>query len=167
MMKRMVVISRDQGLFPVSLSRMMRTTTMSTETEAHLPKAWGMMRWAEHLNKFLGILRDNLVLRLIRWLTLCSENQCIKSWRRSRTSPTSNGQTKWEEIPWGATRASITNTTKSRGIPPRIAELFRTIWNNWSGKEGYSSFCISLTDKETNWGQGRRGMLLKAPVRHN
>ena len=43
-MKRMVVIGRDQGLLPVSVSRMMRTTTISTETEAHLPKAWGMMR---------------------------------------------------------------------------------------------------------------------------
>ena len=39
----------------------------------------------------------NLDLRLFRWLTLCSENQCIKSWRRSRTSHTSNDQTKWEE----------------------------------------------------------------------
>ena len=36
-------------------------------------------------------------LRLLRWLTLCSENQCIKSWRRSRTSHTSNVQKKWEE----------------------------------------------------------------------
>ena len=42
--KRMVVIGRDQGLLPMSLSLMMRTTTMSTETKAHLPKAWGMMR---------------------------------------------------------------------------------------------------------------------------
>jgi len=43
-MKRMVVIGRDQGLLLVSLSRMIMTTTMSTETEAYLPKAWGMMR---------------------------------------------------------------------------------------------------------------------------
>ena len=31
-MKRMVVIGRNQGLLPVNLSRMMRTTTMSIET---------------------------------------------------------------------------------------------------------------------------------------
>ena len=39
----------------------------------------------------------NLDLRLLRWLTLCFENQCIKSWRRLRTSHTSNVQKKWEE----------------------------------------------------------------------
>ena len=50
--KRMVVIGRDQGLLPVSLSLMIRTTTMSTKTKAHLPKAWGMMRWVKRLNKF-------------------------------------------------------------------------------------------------------------------
>ena len=43
-MKKMVVIGKDQGPLLVSLSRMMRITTMSTEIEAHLPKAWGMMR---------------------------------------------------------------------------------------------------------------------------
>ena len=31
-MKRMIVIDVDQGLFPISLSCMMRTTTMSVET---------------------------------------------------------------------------------------------------------------------------------------
>ena len=31
-----------------------------------------------------GILRSNPGLWLLRWLTLCSKNQCIKSWRRSR-----------------------------------------------------------------------------------
>ena len=39
-----------------------------------------------------GILLDNLDPRLFRWLTLCSENQCIRSWKRSRMSHTSNGQ---------------------------------------------------------------------------
>ena len=51
-MKRMVVIDTDQELLPVSLSRMLRTTTMSAETRIHLPKAWEMMRWAEHSTKF-------------------------------------------------------------------------------------------------------------------
>ena len=41
--KRMVVIDADQGLLPVSLSRMMRTTIMSAETEINFPKAWEMM----------------------------------------------------------------------------------------------------------------------------
>ena len=38
-MKRMVVIDIDQGLFPVSLSHMMRTTTISVEMRAHFPRA--------------------------------------------------------------------------------------------------------------------------------
>ena len=51
-MRRMVVIDSDQGLLLVSLSRMIRTTTMSAETGAHLPKTWEMMRLAEHSTKF-------------------------------------------------------------------------------------------------------------------
>ena len=78
-----------------------------------------------------GILLDNLDLRSLRCLTLCSKNQCIKSWRRSRTSRTSNSQTKREETHWGIIKAFIANTTRSRGIPPRIAELYGTIWSNW------------------------------------
>ena len=38
--KRMVVIDTDQELLLVSHSRILRTTTMSVETEIHLPKAW-------------------------------------------------------------------------------------------------------------------------------
>ena len=49
-------------------------------------------------NRPQGILRDSLDLRPFRWLTLCFENQCIKSWKRSRRSHTSNGQTKWKEF---------------------------------------------------------------------
>ena len=59
--KRMAVIGGDQGLLPVSLSRMMRNTTMSTKTKTYLPKAWGMMQWAECSNKFPNHL---LVARL-------------------------------------------------------------------------------------------------------
>ena len=44
MMKRMIVIDLDQGLLLASLSRMMRTTTMSTEAGTYLPKAWEMIR---------------------------------------------------------------------------------------------------------------------------
>ena len=52
MMKRMVVIDADQGLFLMILSRMIRITTMSAEIEIHLPKAWEMMQRAEHSTKF-------------------------------------------------------------------------------------------------------------------
>ena len=39
----MIVTDPDQELLLMSLSRMIRTTTMSTEIGAHLPKAWEMM----------------------------------------------------------------------------------------------------------------------------
>ena len=51
-MKRMVVIDADQELLIMSLSRMLRTTTMSAETGIHLLMAWEMMQWAEHSTKF-------------------------------------------------------------------------------------------------------------------
>ena len=44
MMRRMVVTNPDQGLLLMSLSHMMRTTTMSAEIGAHLPKVWEMMQ---------------------------------------------------------------------------------------------------------------------------
>ena len=50
-MRRMVVIDPDQGLLLVSLSRMMRTTTMSAETGTHLLKAWETMWWAKRSTK--------------------------------------------------------------------------------------------------------------------
>ena len=43
MVKRLVAIGANQGLPQVSLSRMMRTTITSTETEIYLRKAWEMM----------------------------------------------------------------------------------------------------------------------------
>ena len=43
-MKRMVVIDADQELLIISLSRMLRTTTMSAEIGIHLPMAWEMMQ---------------------------------------------------------------------------------------------------------------------------
>ena len=110
-----------------------------------------------------GILLDNLGLQLLRWLTRYSESQYIKSWKRSRISHTSNGQTKWEEIPWDTTKVFIANTIRSEGIPSRIVELYGTIWSNWLEMEGYNNFCIGPTDKETNQGQGLTGTLLQGP----
>ena len=42
---------------------------------------------------------------------LCSETQYIRSWKRSRMSHSSNGQTRWQEILRSAIRAYIANTT--------------------------------------------------------
>ena len=38
-------------------------------------------------------------LPILRWLTRCSENQCIKFWRILRMSHSSNGQIRWQETP--------------------------------------------------------------------
>ena len=35
-------------------------------------------------------------LPLLKWLTWCSKNQYTKSWRKSRTSHSLNGQIRWE-----------------------------------------------------------------------
>ena len=43
-----------------------------------------------HRRDFSGSLR----LQFLKWLTPCSENWCIKFWRRPRTSHTSNGRTR-------------------------------------------------------------------------
>ena len=39
----------------------------------------------------------NLGLLLLRWPAQCSVNQCIKSWKKLKTSHTLNGQIRWEE----------------------------------------------------------------------
>ena len=52
MMKMMVIIGASQGPLLVSLSRMMKTIIMSTETENHLWEAWEMILWVKHSTKF-------------------------------------------------------------------------------------------------------------------
>ena len=44
-------------------------------------------------------LLGNRGLPPLKWLTRCSENQYTKSWRKSRASHSSNGQTRWEVTP--------------------------------------------------------------------
>ena len=79
-------------------------------------------------------------------------------------SHTSNGYTRWEETPKGATKVFIASTTKNEGIPLRTIELCVIFWSNWSKMEGYNSFCINPMGKETKQGQGLRGTLLQGPL---
>ena len=84
----------------MSISRLRKTNNKAKgRVRLSLKKGGILGRIDTTITDSAGILRDNLDLRLLRWLTLFSENQCIKSWKRSRMSHTSNGQTKWEEIP--------------------------------------------------------------------
>ena len=48
-------------------------------------------------NRLKETLLGNLGLLLLRWSTQCSASQCIKSWKKLRTSHTLNGQIRWEE----------------------------------------------------------------------
>ena len=47
------------------------------------------------------ITSDSQDLPTPRWLMLCSEDRCIEFWRRSRTSHSLNGRTRWLETPRG------------------------------------------------------------------
>ena len=69
-------------------------------------------------------------------------------------SHTSNGRTKWEETPRGATRASTTNITRSGDIPLRTVELYGIIWSSLLEREDYNNFCTGPTSRGTNQGQG-------------
>ena len=53
---------------------------------------------------------------------LCSENQYIGCWRKSRTSHTLSGRIRWWGSPRGTIRTFIANTTRTTDIPRRIAE---------------------------------------------
>ena len=57
-----------------------------------------------------------------RLLMLYSENQCIRCWRKSRTSHTLGGRIRWWQSPRDTIRTFIANTTKT-------TENYRNLWN--------------------------------------
>ena len=75
-------------------------------------------------------LLGNSELPTLRQLMLCSENQCAKYWKRLRMSRSSNGQIRWQEIPWGAITAFIVISTKTRDTPPKIAGTCEITWTS-------------------------------------
>jgi len=71
-------------------------------------KGRGRLRWSLRIERILGwkdttvtglreILLENVDLLLPKWLARCSENQYIKSWKKSRINHTLNGEIRWEE----------------------------------------------------------------------
>ena len=74
-------------------------------------KAKGRLRWSHKIEGMLGqtnktitdleeILLGNLDLLLLRWLALCFESLCTKSWKKKlRVDHTLNSQIRWEETP--------------------------------------------------------------------
>ena len=92
-------------------------------------------------------LLGNPKLLTLRQLMLCSESQCVRCWKRLRMSRFSNGQIRWQEIPWGTIRAFIATTTRIRDTPPKNARTCGIIWTNWSEKENSSSSYTSPATK--------------------
>ena len=92
-------------------------------------------------------LLGNLELPILRQLMLCSKNQCARYWKRWRMSRSSNGQIRWQEIPWDAIRAFIAITTKTRDTPPEIAGTYGITWTSWSERENTSNTCTTLAAK--------------------
>ena len=81
-----------------------------------------------------GIMQSRQCQIAIKWSEQYSENQCIKYWKKSRTSPFSNGPTRWWEIPKRVIETSIVNTIKTMVIRLRIVEVYGTTWTNLSEK---------------------------------
>ena len=93
------------------------------------------------------ISRGNQDLLVLRQSMPCSENWCIRFWRRLRMSHLSNGQTRWKETLRGTIRTSIANITKTKDILQRTVEIYETIWTNWSEKENWNTSYITPVAK--------------------
>ena len=111
-----------------------------------------------------GIIQSSKGQVTIRWLELYSENSCIKSWKRLRTNPSSNGPTKWWEILKCETEISIVNTIETMVTLPRIVEVYGITWTNLSEKANWNSCCIILVVWVVRSILGRKGRILQDPL---
>ena len=91
-----------------------------------------------------GIILSSRCQTTIRWSELYSENPCIKSWKRLRTNPSSNGPIRWWETLKKETEISIVNTIETMVTLPRITEVYGITWTNLSEKANWNSYCITL-----------------------
>ena len=111
-----------------------------------------------------GIILSSRCQITIRWSELYSENPCIKSWKRSRTNPSSNGPIRWWEILKRETETSIVNTIETMVTLPRIAEVYGITWTNLSEKTNWNSCCITLVIWVVRLILGRKGRILHDPL---
>ena len=111
-----------------------------------------------------GIIRSSKCQITIRWSELYSESPCIKSWKRLRTSPSSNGPIRWWETLKRETEISIVNTIKTMVTLPRIAEVYGITWTNLSKKANWNSCCITLVVWLVRLILGRKGRILHDPL---
>ena len=111
-----------------------------------------------------GIIPSNKGQITIRWSELYSENPCIKSWKRLRMNPSSNGPIRWWEILKNETEISIVNTIETMVTLSRIAEVYRITWTNLSEKANWNSCCIILVVWVVRPILGRKGRILQDPL---
>ena len=95
-----------------------------------------------------GTLQGSPDQPTLRQLMLCFENQCNRFWKRLRTSRSSDDRIRWQEILWIVTKTFTANIIRIMDIPPRIAEICGTLWNNWSERGSWNTFCITLVAEE-------------------
>ena len=86
-------------------------------------------------------------LLILRQLMLCSESQCARYWKRLRMSCSSNGQIRWQEIPWNAIRTFIVTTTRTKDTTSKTAGTCGIIWTSWSERENLNNSYITLVAK--------------------
>ena len=105
-------------------------------------KGKGKLRWSHKIEGILGridtaiidhgeILLSNPDLLLLKWLALCSESLCTKSWKKVRMNRTFNVQIRWGETLRGVTKTFTANTIKRGGTLQKIAGRCGVIWSNW------------------------------------
>ena len=111
-----------------------------------------------------GIILSSRCRITIRWSELYSENPCIKSWKRLRMNPSSNGPIRWWETLKRETNISIVNTIETMVTLPRIAEIYGITWTNLSEKANWNSYCITLVVWVVRPILGRKGRILHDPL---
>ena len=111
-----------------------------------------------------GIIPSSKGQITIRWSELYSENPCIKSWKRLRTNPSSNGLIRWWEILKSEIEISIVNTIETMVTLPRIAEVYGITWTNLSEKADWNSCCITLVVWVVRPILDRKGRILQDPL---
>ena len=124
-------------------TRGLRKTNSKGKVKRRLSlKRWGISGQTDSIITDLGgIPLDSQGLPTPRQLMQCFKNRCIRFWRKLRTNRSSNGWTRWLETPWGATKALIANTIRTRDILRKVARICGTIWTSWSEKGSWNSCC--------------------------
>ena len=111
-----------------------------------------------------GIMQSRQCQIAIKWSELYSENQYIKYWKKSRTSPSSNGPIRWWEILKSETETSIVNTIGIMAIQRRIARVYGITWINLPEKENWNSCCTILAGSVNRPLLGLKEKFLQDPL---